>query len=95
MTIYYRWHPLFGRSLRVCKRENKRRGEYIFCQLPDGTISALPTWMFSPECAEFSLSSPLISVEALLQLRDVLDALQVSSGCDKASLKPFPKGESK
>jgi len=39
--------------------------------------------------------SPLIAVEALVQLRDVLDALQVPSGCDKASLEPFPKGGSK
>ena len=52
--------------------------------------------MFSPaECAQFSLGSPLIAGEALVQLRDVLDALQVPSGCDKASLKPFPKGGSK
>jgi hypothetical protein len=96
VTIYYRWHPLFGRSLRVCRREKKRRGEYIFYQLPDGTICSLPAWMFSPaECAQFSLGSPLIAAEALVQLRDVLDALQVPSGCDKASLKPFPKGGSK
>ena len=96
VTIYYRWHPLFGQSLRVCRREKKRRGEYISYQLPDGTICSLPAWMFSPaECAQFSLGSPLIAVEALVQLRDVLDALQVPSGCDKASLKPFPKGGSK
>jgi hypothetical protein len=48
--------------------------------------------MFSPECAQFSLGSPLIAVEALLQLRDVLDALQVPSDCDKAALKPFSQG---
>jgi hypothetical protein len=52
--------------------------------------------MFSPaECAQFSLGSPLIAVEALVQLRDVLDALQGPSDCDKASLEPFPKGGSK
>ncbi len=75
--------------------KKKRRGEYVFCQLPDGTISSLPAWMFSPECAQLSLGSPLIAVEALLQLRDLLNALQVPSGCDKASLKPSLKGGSK
>lgn len=47
--------------------------------------------MFSPECARFSLGSPLIAVEALLELRDLLDALQVPSGCDKGSLQPSPR----
>jgi hypothetical protein len=81
--------------LRVRKREKKRRGEYIFCELPDHTICSWPAWMFSPEYARLSLGSPLIAVEALLELRDLLDALQVPSGCDKASLQPSPKGGNK
>jgi len=43
--------------------------------------------MFNPQCVELSLGSPLIAVDALAELRDLLTALQVSSGHDKASLK--------
>jgi len=43
--------------------------------------------MFNPQCVELSLGSPLIAVEALAELRDLLTTLQVSSSRDKASLK--------
>jgi hypothetical protein len=62
-------------------------GEHIFCELPDQTICSLPAWMFNPRCVELSLGSPLIAVDALAELRDLLTALQVSSSRDKASLK--------
>jgi len=62
-------------------------GEHVFCQLPDQTICSLPAWMFNPQCVELSLGSPLIAVEALAELRDLLTTLQVSSSRDKASLK--------
>lgn len=68
-----------------------RHGEHIFCLLPDQTICSLPTWMFSPESVHFTLGSPLIAVPALAELRELLTALQVSSGRDKDSLKSSPK----
>jgi hypothetical protein len=43
VTVYYRWHPLFGQSLRVHRRMKTRNGEQIFCQLPDSTLCALPS----------------------------------------------------
>jgi hypothetical protein len=66
VTVYYRWHPLFGRTLQVRKHMKNRRGEHIFCELPDGTACSLPMWMFSPDCTRFSLGRPVISVAALL-----------------------------
>ena len=88
MTVYYRWHPLFGRSLRVRKRVNNRNGELIFCELPDNTVCGLPTWMFSTACTRFTVGPPLFSIEALRELREVLTAWQSASSWDKASLKP-------
>jgi len=91
VTIYYRWHPLFGQTLRVRKHMKNRRGEHIFCELPDGTICSLPKWMFSPDCMRLSLGRPVISVEALVELRDVLTTLRLPSSCDKSSLERVSK----
>jgi len=33
--------------LRVRRRVKNRNGEQVFCELPNDTICALPTWMFS------------------------------------------------
>ena len=86
VTIYYPWHPLVGKSLRVFRRRKDRHGEYFICELPDQTLFCLPRWMCSPECTEFSIGKPAIAIEALCELRDLLTSLQKSSPCDKASL---------
>ena len=90
-TVYYQWHPLFRQTLRIRKRMKDRHGEHIFCELPDGTICSLPIWMFRPESTHFPLGSPLISVEALAALRDLVGALRTSASCDMASLSQPPK----
>src|SRR5205814_1948601 len=87
VTVYYRWHPLFGLSLPVHKRRRSSAGEQVFCQLPDGTLGSIPSWMLSPDCSRFSFGSPLISVEALCAVRDLLAAWQTPFNCGKAWLK--------
>ena len=87
VTVYYRWHPLFGLSLPVHRRRKSSNGERVFCQLPDGKFCSLPSWMLRPDCAQFSLGSPLISVEALSELRNLLTAWQTPATCGKALLK--------
>ena len=74
-TVYYRWHPLFRQTMRIHKPVKDRHGEHIFCELLDGTICSLPTWMFRPDCMHFPIGSPLISVEALAALRDLIAAV--------------------
>ena len=91
VTVYYRWHPLFGQLLRVHKRIRGDQGEHVICQLPDHTLASLPTWMLSPECTQFTLGPALIAVAALYELRDVLSAWRTASDCDKASRKQSPK----
>ena len=90
-TVYYRWHPLFRQTLRIHKRMKDRHGEHIFCELPDGTICSLPTWMFQPDCLRFPLGSPLISVEALAALRDLIGALRMPASVAMATLNQPPK----
>lgn len=89
VTVYYRWHPLFGQSLRVCRRRWKNN---TVCQLPDNTALCIPSWMLSPECARLSLGPPQIAVDALMQLRHLLSSLQLTSACDKPSLDTHPQG---
>jgi hypothetical protein len=89
--VFYRYHPLYGRSLRVYRRMKNRYGEHLFCEVADGSICALPAWIFSPECAKFSIGSPLICAEAMRDLRDVLSTWQAAHGWDKASQEQSPR----
>ena len=68
-----------------------RHGEHIFCELPDGTICSLPTWMFRADCMHFPIGSPLISVEALVALRDLIGALQAPASGLMDTLDQPPK----
>lgn len=86
VTVYYRWHPLFGQSLRVRQRKKDHHGEWIVCQLIDDTSLSIPAWMLSPDCTQFTLGPPQIGIAALLELRDLLSALQAPPDCAKASL---------
>lgn len=85
VTVYYRWHPLCDQSLRVYQRKKEHT---TVCQLANGSTLSIPSWMLNPECTQFSFGPPEISVEALMQLRNLLCTLQLASTCDKSSLTP-------
>jgi hypothetical protein len=64
------------------------KGEYIFCELPDGSIGGFPSWIADPtKSPNFTLGSPLTSAAALAQLRTLLDSLHSNSQRGNASLK--------
>jgi hypothetical protein len=68
------------------------RGEYIFCELPDGTIGGFPSWMAdAAQSSTVTLGPPLASVTALAALRALLDTLHSGPKRDKASLEPVHK----
>jgi hypothetical protein len=89
VTVYYRWHPLFGQSLPVRQRKRGTDGECFVCKLADSTTLSIPAWMLDPECAHLALGPPQIAVAALLELRDLLSALQLASGFHNTSLRSF------
>ena len=93
VTVYYRWHPLYGQTLAVWRRTRNRHGEHVFCRLPDDTLCALPVWMFDPACAESTLGPAVIAVDALSALRDLLDALRGVDGGGQASSLRSPREE--
>ena len=77
VTVHYRWLALHGISLQCQRRVSLPDGEYLHCELPDGAMGAIPVWMTDPvTCAGFSLGEPLASVEALTDLRALLDSLR-------------------
>ena len=88
IKIHYPFHPLYGQSLRVERRAKLPKGEYIFCELPDGTIGGFPSWIADPtKSPNFTVGSPLTSAAALAQLRTLLDSLHSNSRRGNASLK--------
>jgi hypothetical protein len=88
VKIYYSFHPLHGQSLRVERRAKLPKGEYIFCELPDGTIGGFPSWIAdSTKSPNFTVGSAMTSAAALAELRELLDSLHSNSQRANASLK--------
>jgi hypothetical protein len=55
-------------------------------------MGAIPVWMTDPvTCAGFSLGDPLVSIEALTNLRAVLDSLRSSAA--RGADHPNPPGD--
>jgi hypothetical protein len=54
-TIYYPFHPLHGRELRITSRS--RNSEFPVTVVDEaGTGLRLPTWMLAPEAAYYQLA---------------------------------------
>jgi hypothetical protein len=88
IKIHYPFHPLHGQSLRVERRAKLPKGEYIFCELPDGTIGGFPSWIADPtKSPNFIVGPAMTSAAALAELRKLLDSLHSNSQRGTASLK--------
>lgn len=70
------------------RRVKLPKGEYIFCELPDGTIGGFPSWIVdAAKSPAFTVGPPLTSAVALVELRNLLDSLHSKSQRGTASLK--------
>ena len=88
IKVHYPFHPLHGQSLRVERKAKLPRGEYIFCELPDGTIGGFPSWIAdAKKSPDFTLGPALTSAAALAELRKLLDSLHSNSRRGNACLK--------
>lgn len=63
------------------------KGEYLFCELPDGTIGSFPSWVAEAKSSEFSVGAPMASATALAELRALFEELHSGSQRGNASLK--------
>src|SRR2546429_2333905 len=88
IKIHYPFHPLHGQSLRVERRAKLPRGEYIFCELPDGTIGGVPSRVGDPpKNPQFSLGPAPTSARAPAEPRELVDSLHSQSPRRNATLK--------
>ena len=63
-------------------------GEYIFCELPDGTIGGFPSWIAdSAKASDVTVGRPLASAAALAELAALLGRLHSGRKRDKAALE--------
>ena len=86
MKIHYRWHPYFGRSLPVTRRVSRNGCDYVNCELPDGTVGAIPIWMTDPEaCSSHTLGPGLVTLKSLTELRNLVDVLSSEKDLPNAS----------
>ena len=77
VTVWYRWHPLFGQCLRLVKERHVGSRDVLFCEFPDGSTGPISAWMADADfCARLSLGPPMASLPALVALRRFLDAFK-------------------
>ena len=89
VTIHYRWHALHGSSLPVARRRSLGGVEFIDCELPDGTVGALPAWMTDAgACSVLTLGPPQASLKALVELRRMLDELGSLADAERREESP-------
>jgi hypothetical protein len=89
IKVHYQFHPLYGQSLVVQRRVKFPHGEYIFCELPDGTIGGFPSWIAdAAKSSDVTVGIPLASAAALAELCALLGRLHSDLERDKGSLKP-------
>ena len=76
--IYYRWHPLFGRSARRIQGERRASGEFVHVELMAGIVTIVPAWKLDPVfCTGLKVGLPQVSLGALLALHELLMALEL------------------
>ena len=96
VTVHYRWHPLHGRTLRVLRFQPGKSGVQIFYEHEDGPRGAIPEWMTdSAACSMMALGCPVVAIEALLQLVELLEATPRAQWNTPEPSKEVPRAQSK
>src|SRR5215469_9496797 len=75
VVVEYRWHPLYGKRLRVFRR-TAHDGAAVVHVEASGTVSReLPAWMVDGSiCGGMELGPPQVSIAALNELRLAIGA---------------------
>jgi hypothetical protein len=75
VVVEYRWHPLYGKKLRLFRR-TVHDGAAVVHVEASGTVSReLPAWMVDGSiCGGMELGPSQVSIAALNELRRTLDA---------------------
>lgn len=88
MTVEYRWHPFHGRRLHA-RDAGPRDGILLFVDGDPHVSRRLPVWMCDAAvCRPMTLGPPLVRVEALSELSDVLAGLLPDRVARSSSASP-------
>src|SRR2546429_10019561 len=74
VVVAYPWHPLHGQRARVYGRQGRAGRQILYIEVRLGLSREIPAWMCDAAvCAAITLGSPRIAIDALTELRAVLD----------------------
>ena len=77
VVIHYRWHPLYGRSVRRIQGERRASGDFVHVELSPGAVTILPAWKLDAVyCAGLKVGPPQASLAALRSLHELLIACE-------------------
>ena len=75
--IHYRWHPLYGRSVRRIQGERRTSGDFVHVELSPDAVTVLPAWKLDAVyCAGLKVGAPQVSLAALGSLHELLIACE-------------------
>ena len=77
--ISYRFHPFYGVEVEVVRYLRRTESAVLIVRLPGGAQVALPEWMLTPRICDRMTheDKPRIAIDALLDLRRLIDAHQI------------------
>ena len=77
VTVFYPWHPLFGKELEVAHYQDNEKGLFIKCKMPDDTWVMMSQWMTDEQyCKSMKeVETPTLSILALENLSSLLKRL--------------------
>ena len=73
MVVEYRWHPLYGKKLRLLRRTAHGGAAVVHVETSRTVSRELPAWMVDGSvCRGMELGPPQVSIAALNELRAVI-----------------------
>jgi hypothetical protein len=71
--VHYRWHPYFGRKVRIRQVHRRADGRYVRVQDPAGIVVLMASWMLDPAaCAAMTAGPPRVDYATLIELEKLL-----------------------
>jgi hypothetical protein len=73
IEVHYRWHPLYGRRVKVRDVEERSGGRVVHVEAGPGIVRVMAAWMLDRAvCSAMELGEPRVTVAALCGLHRLL-----------------------
>ena len=96
VQVYYRWHPLHARHVKLCGTEQRATGRVVYVEAAPGVVTLVAAWMLDPViCAGMQIGAPRVSVAALVDVHQLLveRGLRASSAGDSHIVQEKPSDQ--